>query len=111
VITLENLEQMFQKMRVEAPFNVDEDLLWGYFFTDPDKKKLRPVADDLTKLGYREVALYLTDDKSTYFLHLERVETHTPQSLNERNAQFYALAERLGIEYDGMDVGPVGKGT
>ena len=110
MITLENLQQMFAQMRAEAPFDVDDPLLWGYFFTDPDKRKLRPVAGELKKLGYREVALYRTDDGSTHFLHVERVEKHTPETLNERNAQFYALAERFGVEsYDGMDVGPAKK--
>jgi hypothetical protein len=59
-------------------------------------------------MGYREVALYRTDDRSTYFLHVERVERHTPVSLHARNQELDALAKRHGIDaYDGMDVGPV----
>ena len=108
MITLDQLKDMFASMKEEAPFDADGDLLWGYFFTDADKKKLRPVADELASLGFREVALYRTDDRKTYFLHVERVEKHTPESLHERNAEFYEIAERFGIEsYDGMDVGPV----
>jgi hypothetical protein len=108
MITLEQLNDMFARMKAEAPFEVDGELLWGYFFTDPSKQKLRPVADELVKLGYREVGLYHTDDRTTYFLHVEKVEKHTPETLDERNAQFYAMADRFGIEsYDGMDVGPV----
>jgi len=108
MITLENLEQLFAQMREDAPFDPSHELLWGYFFTDSKKEKLRPVRDELVGLGYREVALYLTDDNSTYFLHIERVEKHTPDTLNTRNMEFYALAKRHGIDsYDGMDVGPV----
>ena len=111
MITLADLEGMFARMRAEAPFDVDGELLWGYFFTDPSKKKLRPVADELARLGYREVGLYRTDDRKTYFLHVEKVEKHTPKSLDKRNRQFYDLAERFDIEsYDGMDVGPVPAG-
>jgi Regulator of ribonuclease activity B len=107
-ITLEMLKQMFARMRKEAPFDPADELLWGYFFTNAKKKALRPVAEELVALGYREVALYLTDDESTYFLHMERVEKHTPETLHARNLELYALAERHGIDsYDGMDVGPV----
>ena len=105
-ITLGQLEELFDRMGEEL--DVDDELLWGYFFTDRDKKKLAPVRDELVRRGYREVALYRTDDGKTYFLHVEKVEKHTPASLHERNQQFYALADRLGIEsYDGMDVGPI----
>jgi len=108
MITLQQLKELFARMKADAPFDVQGELLWGYFFTDPSKKKLQPVAEELTKLGYREVGLYRTDDKKTYFLHVDMVEKHTPETLDERNRQFYALAERFGIEaYDGMDVGPV----
>ena len=107
MITLETLEEMFANMRRDAPWDVDGDLLWGYFFTDPDPKKLEPVAGQLSKTGYRIVKLCPTDDGSTHFLHVERVETHSPRSLHARNLEFYALASEFGIEsYDGMDVGP-----
>ena len=108
MMTLEMLEQLFAQMREDAPFDPSNELLWGYFFTDSKKDALRPVKDALVKSGYREVALYLTDDKATYILHVERVEKHTPESLHARNLEFYALAEQHGIDsYDGMDVGPV----
>src|SRR5215831_13173577 len=98
MISLDQLEDMFARMKAEAPFEVDGELLWGYFFTDPDKSKLRPVADALVAEGYREVGLYRTDDGSTYFLHVEKAEKHTPETLHERNQHFYAVADRFGIE-------------
>jgi hypothetical protein len=108
MITLAQLEDMFQNMRAKTKWNVDGDLLWGYFFTDPQPEKLRPVADELTKGGYRFVNLYLARSGKTHVLHVEKVETHTPQSLHERNLEFYRLADKHGIaSYDGMDVGPV----
>jgi hypothetical protein len=109
-ITLDQLKVMFGQMR-ENPdhqrWNVDGDLLWGYYFTDRDPHKLQAVADDLTRSGYRLVKIYPTDDKRTYVLHVERVEHHTPESLNQRNVEFYALAQQFKLQsYDGMDVGP-----
>ncbi len=110
VITLDQLNEMFAHMKTDAGYkkwNVDGDLLWGYFFTDPDAQKLQPVADYLVKNGYRFVSIYPTDDKKTFFLHVERVEHHTPESLNRRNQEFYKLADKCHLEsYDGMDVGP-----
>jgi len=106
-ITLAQLEDMFQNMRAKTQWNVDGDLLWGYFFADPQPEKLRPVADELTGLGYRYVDLYQARGGKTHVLHVEKVETHTPRSLHERNTEFYRLAEKYGIvSYDGMDVGP-----
>ena len=113
VITLNQLKEMFADIRTNPGYkkwNVDGPLLWGYFFTDPDSKKLQPVAEYLSSNGYRFVAIYPTDDKSTFFLHVEKVEHHTPESLNKRNLEFYKLASRFRLEsYDGMDVGPVEK--
>jgi hypothetical protein len=111
VITLEQLQDMFMNMRTHTgskKWNVDGDLLWGYFFTDPDPRKLKSVADFLVKNGYRFVDTHPTDNKKTFFLHVERMEHHTPESLNERNLEFYKLADQFHLEsYDGMDVGPV----
>jgi hypothetical protein len=105
-ITLPQLEDMFQNMRANTKWNIDGDLLWGYFFTDSKPEKLRPVADELTKLGYRYIDLSARSG-GIHVLHVEKVETHTPRSLHERNMEFYRLAERHGIaSYDGMDVGP-----
>lgn len=110
MITLDALNRMFTAMRTEAGYkkwNVDGELLWGYYFTDPNPLKLKPVAEYLAKEGYRVVDTYQTDDKKTYVLHVEKVEHHTPESLNKKNIEFYKLAQRFGLEsYDGMDVGP-----
>lgn len=108
MIQLEQLEQMFANMRSEAKWDVDGQLLWGYFFTDQNPEKLKPVKDELIKNGYHFVDIYPTDDKSTFFLHVEKIEHHTPQSLYQRNLKLYKLADKYQIEsYDGMDVGPV----
>ncbi len=56
--------------------------------------------------GYRIVEICEDDDEPLYWLHVERVEAHSVDSLHERNLSFHRLAEKLGLEsYDGMDVG------
>lgn len=108
MISLEQLQEMFASMRRDAPFDVNGKLLWGYFFTDGDPEKLKPIRARLSASGYRIVRLEPTDDGSTHILHVERIERHTPESLHARNQEFYRLASEFGIEsYDGMDVGPV----
>jgi hypothetical protein len=107
MIELEQLEEMFSNMRAKTKWNVDGPMLWGYFFTDPSEGKLQKAATRLVAQDYSFVQIYPTDDGRTRFLHVERVETHTPKSLFARNAQLDALANEFGLEcYDGMDVGP-----
>jgi hypothetical protein len=106
-IRLLQLEEMFANMRAKTRWNLDGEMLWGYFFTDPDPKKLEPVAQQLAHDGYRVVDTHPARDHHTYILHVERVEHHTPQTLDARNQEFYRLADKFGIaSYDGMDVGP-----
>ena len=107
-IQLAQIEAMFTNMRAKAPWNVDGPLLWGYFFFDPSREKLERAATELQATGYRVVGISAVPGQERLRLHVERVEAHTPISLNARNQEFYALAARLSIaSYDGMDVGPV----
>ena len=107
-IPLARLEQMFQNMEREAGWNTKGQLLWGYFFTDRNPQNLKPLAEELVKSSYRFVSIYETDDRSTHFLHVERIESHTPKSLFDRNTELNLMAEQFAVDtYDGMDVGPV----
>src|SRR5262249_50433417 len=95
--------------RSKTKWNVDGDLLWGYFFTDVDAKKLEKASAHLTTAGYRFVRIFLADDKRTHVLHVERQEKHTPQSLQVRNRELERLASEFDLAcYDGVDVGPIG---
>ena len=88
-------------------------MLWGYFFTHHEPKKLNEAKVILVKKGYRFVDIY-TDEKQDknsselWWLHVEKEEVHTPQSLDSRNDELYLIANKLGLDsYDGMDVGPI----
>ena len=95
-------------MRTTPSTNPASDLLWGYFFFNATQDSLFAASQNLERKGYTIVRNELIDDGSSYVLHVERVETHTPQSLYQRNAELEALAQVHGIDsYDGMDVGPV----
>lgn len=113
VISLAQLNEMFADMRTNPGYrkwDVDGPLLWGYFFTDPSSKKLQAAADHLSSNGYRFVKIFPTEDRSTFFLHVEKIEHHTPDSLHQRNLEFYKLASSFRLQsYDGMDVGPAAR--
>ena len=48
------------------------------------------------------------DNQGLLFLHVEREERHTVESLYARNQDLYRFAAEFGLEsYDGMDVGPI----
>lgn len=87
-------------------------MLWGYFFTDPSHEMLTTIIEPLEHLGYHFVDLYIPDlDKDQpeyFFLHVEKIEAHSVESLNARNLELESLANAYSVEsYDGMDVGPV----
>lgn len=108
MISKQQIEEMFTAIREQTDWNMDNDMLWSYFFLDSDRVKLNLLANELSRLGYTIADLSRTSDDSVYVLRIEKVETHSPESLFERNQQFYGLAQKYGIQsYDGMDVGPI----
>ncbi len=110
-ISLEQLKELFAGLRAETSWNVDGEMLWGYFFTSKDQKKLERAAVTLGNGGYTVVDIFEAEDEPSFVLHVERVEIHTPDTLFARNQQLEALATEFELEaYDGMDVNPVSSG-
>ena len=112
MITRDDLQEMFDSARARAKWNVDDVCLWGYFFTDHDRKKLSAAVPVLENMGYRVVGFLEPtpddDDQSLIFLHVEKEELHTVESLDARNQELYRFADEFGLEsYDGMDVGSI----
>ncbi|WP_349261232.1 ribonuclease E inhibitor RraB [Povalibacter sp.] len=101
---------MFDSMRRDAPWNIDGPLLWGYFFINQTPEPLRKAGEQLEAIGYRVVDISERSDAAAsarWRLHVEKIETHTVESLHVRNQELYALASKMGLNsYDGMDVGP-----
>ncbi len=114
MISRDQLQEMFESIRAKAKWSIDDVCLWGYFFTDRDRSRLLAAAPVLEGMGYRVVGFLEpapeNDDQNLLFLHVEREERHTVDSLEARNRELYHLAEEFGLEsYDGMDVGPIKK--
>lgn len=106
------LEKMFANIAKQTRWDMSREMLWGYFFTNPTQAPLEAAAAELSKMGYRIVLVYPSDkkqptDPDLWWLHVERVEVHSVESLHQRNIELTQFAARRGLKsYDGMDVGP-----
>ena len=111
-VTRESVEKMFAQIAESSKWDMSREMLWGYFFTDHQRHPLERAATKLSKSGYRVVDIYMSDkdnpsDPDLWWLHVERIEHHSVESLHLRNKQHTAFAKTLGLKsYDGMDVGP-----
>jgi len=97
-------------MRRDAPWKIDGPLLWGYYFTNATPEPLRLAAVQLQAMGYRVVDISErpgTVRSARWWLHVEKIEVHSVESLQTRNQQLYEFAAQWKLSsYDGMDVGP-----
>jgi hypothetical protein len=114
MITKEDMVDLFANMKENAPWDITKPLLWGYFFSDQDKARLEAAAPLLAAKGYQVVGIFDSkpdsDTPALWWLHLEKVEKHTVDTLHALNQEFYQFAAANQIEtYDGMDVAPAPK--
>ena len=113
MITKETIEEFFENVNNGDEFDTSQVLLWGYFFLDSDLSKLKKANEKLVNEGYRFVDIFEAekeDEKDTqeYYLHVEKIEHHTVDSLCKRNSELYKFANENGIDcYDGFDVGNI----
>ncbi len=112
---LAGIEQIFAEARTEDNWNLDEEMLYSYYFVDKDVDKLDKLGNFLNEKEYDFIDIFELGDDDTgeptgeYLLHIDKEEVHTPQSLAERNVEFSKLAREYEIEhYDGWEFGEVG---
>lgn len=113
MITLESLREMFANIAAETDWDMTRPMLWGHFFTHSAPEPLEAAIPRLMEMGLDPVDIFIADKDSEdepdlYWLQVQEVRIHTPESLDRRNDEFYVFAQREGLDsYDGMDVGPV----
>lgn len=112
---LAGIKEIFEEARTEDNWNLDEPMLYTYYWVDTDVDKLEKLGNHLQEQGYDFIDIFELGDEETnestgeYLLHVDKVEVHTPESLAERNVEFAKLAEEYGIEtYDGWEFGEMG---
>ncbi|MCA9519752.1 MAG: ribonuclease E inhibitor RraB [Myxococcales bacterium] len=102
-----SISDLFKSLR-EHGLDPDHTLLWGYYFVDRDPDKLMELARKLSRDGYHLSSLAREPDGEHYRLYLEKIEIHSPRSLDERNQELQRIADDLRVmSYDGSDVGPL----
>jgi hypothetical protein len=112
---LEGINEIFNTARTEDKWNLDEEMLYSYYFVDTDVDKLEKLGLQLENEGYDFIDIFELGDEETdestgeYLLHIDKVEIHTPESLAQRNVEFQNLATQNEIaSYDGWEFGEVG---
>lgn len=112
---LEGIGEIFDTARTEDKWNLDEEMLYSYYFVDESIEKLEKLGLKLEEDGYDFLDIFeLGDEESEeptgeYLLHIDKVEVHTPETLAARNVEFQKLAGEYDIEsYDGWEFGEVG---
>jgi hypothetical protein len=111
MITKEDIQNLFNETKKDGQWNLDGPMLFGYFFTNSNIENLILAKDFLIEKGYDFVDLFLADkdvenEEDLYFLHVEKVETHSVESLDKLNQIFYRLASEFNLDsYDGFDYG------
>ncbi len=112
---IESIKKIFDDARREDGWNLDEEMLYSFYFVDENVDKLEKLGLKLEEEGYDFVDIFELGDEETdestgeYLLHIDKVEIHTPESLAQRNVEFAKLAEEYEIKtYDGWEFGEVG---
>ena len=112
---LDGIREIFETARTEDGWNTEEEMLYSFYFIDRDVDKLEKLGLELEKQGYDFIDIFELGDEETeestgdYLLHIDKVETHTPESLAARNVEFQNLANEYEIaSYDGWEFGEVG---
>ncbi|MDQ3711743.1 MAG: ribonuclease E inhibitor RraB [Acidobacteriota bacterium] len=112
---LEGIKEIFADAKREDNWNLDEEMLYSFYFVGTSVDKLEKLGLKLEADGYDFVDVFELGDEGTdkptgeYLLHIDKVEMHTPESLAQRNLEFAGLAEEYEIEtYDGWEFGEVG---
>lgn len=112
---LEGIREIFADAKTEDGWNLEEEMLYSYYFVDESIDKLEKLGLHLEKEGYDFVDIFELGDEETskstgeYLLHIDKVEIHTPETLAQRNVEFQKLADEYELKtYDGWEFGEVG---
>jgi hypothetical protein len=112
---IDGIEKIFANAVEEDNWNLDEPMLYSFYFVDENVDQLEKLGIYLDEEGYDFVDIFELGDEETnestgeYLLHIDKIELHTPRSLAERNVKFAKLAQEYELKtYDGWEFGEVG---
>jgi regulator of RNase E activity RraB len=111
---LGGIREIFDTARREDNWNPDEEMLYSFYFIDRDVDKLEEIGNELERQGYDFIDIFELGEEGSdepsgdYLLHIDKIETHTPESLAARNVEFQRLADEREVSYDGWEFGEIG---
>ena len=98
----------FNQIHDVAHWDLNHDMLWGYYFTNNGRVPLRLISAGMSVFGYREVDIRKEGD--LWWLHMECSQTNSLDGLSARDIRFQRIAGLIfNSKYDGWDVGPLPK--
>ena len=113
---LDGIREIFAEAKQEDNWNIDEPMLYSFYFVDKSVDKLEKLGLKLEADGYDFVDIFELGDEETekstgeYLLHIDKIEIHKPESIAQRNVEFQKLADQFEIEtYDGWEFGEIGE--
>lgn len=99
---MEGINSIFDNLEAQG-INTTLEFLYGYFFYDENKSKLEKLKQALEQQSYSFVEIRKDDD--VFVLHIEKIESHTRQSLYDTKQNFINLSLSFEVSYDGFDIG------
>jgi hypothetical protein len=109
---IKEIKEIFSQAESEEGWNVGGEMLYSFYFMDESVEKLEKLGEHLEKEGFTFVNIYELGDEENnaptgeYLLHLDKVESLSPETLADRNLEFEKLAKEFEIEtYDGWEFG------
>jgi hypothetical protein len=102
--TRAELESWLEALRGRGTTDASQPLPWHYVFSSSESRRLEALSAELVGGGYSIATLAPQGEGAR--LTLMRTELHTPASLERRNRDLAAVAQRHGVRYEGVDVEP-----
>jgi hypothetical protein len=102
-LALPETAAVFDKIRTTPGFDLSRPAMFGYFFNSPQPDRIRTLQQRLVADGFAFVEMHL-DPNGRLWLQVARSEIHSAESLVERNRQLKAVADEIGVQYDGWDI-------
>jgi hypothetical protein len=102
--TRAELASWLDSLRARGTIDVSRPLPWRYVFSSTESRRLEALSVELVGAGYW--IIMLAADGNGTRLALVRTELHSPASLERRNRDLAAVAQRHGVAYVGVDVVP-----
>ena len=101
--TKDYIEDYFFQIILNSELCPKVNLSWGYYFSHNDLESLETAKEILISKGY-DFAEIIQEEKE-FFLHIEKIEIHTIDSLYKRCTELKTLTLELQIKsFDGFDV-------